>query len=105
MKHVFKAALVALSLATVVGCQSTADNSSAETATANATQGEKATLTKTQLKAAMKELGYKCSFEKRTGSNLKKKVCSTEEQREARRLASQKMLQENTGRRTLSRGG
>ena len=54
-----------------------------------------------ELRAAAKKLGYRCSMEKTTGSRLKKKTCTTKEQRDilakAKDLNRQHMMTNTDG--------
>jgi len=84
----------------ITGCQSTAeveqvnvatDNQSKTSQVSSVTEAKRASnevstlvesdFTDKQLKLAAKELGYRCSMEALTGTRIKKKVCSTEQQR------------------------
>ncbi|MGB2740240.1 MAG: hypothetical protein WBC60_06745 [Cognaticolwellia sp.] len=50
--------------------------------------------TPAELKAAAKKLGYKCSFSASTGSRIKKKVCSTQQQRDVRAEAAKRYMRD-----------
>jgi len=66
---------------------------------------EKTNFTMAQLKAAAKKLGYKCTYHAKTGTHLKKKVCSTKEQRVVRAAAAKTYMQERLNNMGRMRGG
>mgnify|MGYP005993276137 CR=1 FL=1 len=97
-----------LTLAALGGCTSTDENNQENTAATNtqntSTGGNnltdkeldelasKTNFTPAQLKAAAKSIGYKCSLTVTTGSRLKKKVCSTKQQRDVRAEAAKRLM-------------
>jgi hypothetical protein len=60
----------------------------------------KANFSAAQLKAAAKNLGYKCSFFAVTGSHIKKKVCTTQQQRDVRAEAAKAYVRNITSANT-----
>jgi len=98
------AIVVLLTLTTLAGCASTADLSQANAASSEIkskldsgkelTDKEitelagKANFSATQLKKAAKKLGYKCTYFASTGTHIKKKICSTQQQRDVRAEAA-----------------
>lgn len=48
-----------------------------------------------QLRSAANSLGYKCTLYKVTGSRIKKKLCTTKQQREVREEAARELLRRN----------
>ncbi len=105
-----KLLLVSLSVAIFLGGCSANSEVKSEGAQASATKINKAAnlspseldklvkntkFTSKQLRDAARELGFKCTFIKSTGSHIKKKVCNTEQQREAQKLAAKKMINDN----------
>lgn len=97
-----------LTLAALGGCTSTAENNQESTAAINNQStsasgnnltsqeldelASKTNFTPAQLKAAAKSIGYKCTFTSSTGSRLKKKICSTQQQREVRAEAAKRLM-------------
>ncbi len=101
MKSVITGTLLLVLLS---GCQSTSDNEVAQTTaneeviTKQLTDAElekmakNTSFTRKQLKAAAETLGYRCEMVARTGSHMKKKLCSTKQQRDIKAQASKQLL-------------
>lgn len=104
-----KKLLSVLALSVVmVGCNSTT-NEQEQTASVNETQkglqqlsdaelealAKQTNFTAAELKAAANALGFKCSVTPKTGSRIKKKVCSSEQQRLARAEARRSFVERN----------
>lgn len=99
-----------LTLAALAGCTSTAEKNQENTASLNSQKAEgqnittkeleelasKTDFTPAQLKAAAKSIGYKCTFAPSTGTRLKKKVCSTQQQRDVRAEAAKRLMRTMT---------
>jgi len=101
-----------LTIASVAGCTSTTESNQASAAPAeiqnkidtgeNLTDKElnelarKTDFSSAQLKQAARNLGYKCSFHAVTSSHIKKKVCSTQQQRDVRVAAARDYLRQRT---------
>jgi cytochrome c556 len=101
---------VFIALAVLAGCGSTAQNNQESNATVNSQNPTKASqkltdaeleelakktdFTPEELKAAAKSLGYKCTFYAVTGSRLKHKLCSTQEQRDVLAEAARRYMQD-----------
>jgi len=101
---------VFLTLTALAGCGSTAEKNQ-ESAVAVNNQNQTSTtqkltdkeldelakntnFTPAQLKAAAKKLGYKCTFFAVTGSRIKQKLCSTQQQRDVRAEAAKRYIQD-----------
>jgi len=93
------------------GCQSTETEQPKNEVTNNTAQvikqekGEEAeavvaktNFTFKELQAAAKELGYRCVMHEVTGTRIKKKICSTKQQRKIRDEANRKFVQDMTQR-------
>ena len=61
----------------------------------------KTNFTATQLKKAAKNLGYKCTYFAVTGSHIKQKVCSTQQQRDVRAEAAKSYIRDITSSNTV----
>ncbi len=108
---------VLLTIVAVTGCTSTATPEQASAAPTNIKNkiktGEELTakeldelagktnFTATQLKKAAKNLGYRCSYYAVTGSHIKQKVCSTQEQRDVRAEAAKSYIRDITSSNTV----
>ena len=103
MKNVIAGALLLVLLS---GCQSTSEEETAQ-ATANEKVATKDltdaelekiaknnNVSKAQMKSAAEKLGYSCKLVGKTGSHMKRKICSTKQQREIRAEATKQMLAE-----------
>jgi hypothetical protein len=110
MKTKIKLLTVFLAITAIAGCNSTdqsnqesamkAEGQNQTVATKKLTAEELDDLanntdfTPAELKAAAKALGYKCTFYAVTGSRIKQKVCSTQEQRDVLAEAARRLMQD-----------
>lgn len=115
MKVQMIAALI--TIASLAGCTSTATPEQAKAAPAEIKNkiktGEQLTneelnelagktdFTATQLKKAAKNLGYRCSYFAVTGSHIKQKICSTQQQRDVRAEAAKSYVRDIASSNTV----
>jgi hypothetical protein len=104
-----KIMIVLITITLLVGCTSTATLEQADAAPTEIKNkintGKKLTdkelselagktnFTAAQLKKAAKKLGYRCSYFVVTGSHIKQKICSTQQQRDVRAEAAKSYVQ------------
>jgi hypothetical protein len=97
-----------LGIASLIGCTSTENSEQANgtpaefnskiqkgdtlTSSELAEFARKTNFTGEQLQAAAKKIGYKCTFSAQVGSRLRKKECSTQQQRDVRAEAARAFL-------------
>jgi len=100
MKALILGALVVVT--SIAGCSSTNnDESSGKQMTTTELDkiASNSSFTSKQLRDAAKELGYRCDLVAKTGSHMKKKLCSTQQQRDVMEAAARQRIRdmEKTG--------
>ena len=108
-----KTIVALLTIASLAACTSTTETAQVSGAPAKITNkinagekltdkelnelAKKANFSSAQLKQAAKNLGYRCTFHSVTSSHIKKKVCSTQQQRDVRAEAAKTYLKHVNG--------
>jgi len=65
---------------------------------------EKTDFTSEQLKVAINALGYRCTYHEFTGSRIKRRLCSTQQQRDIRTEAAKRFMINSDSKVNIKRG-
>lgn len=104
---------VLVTVTSIAGCSSTNDvgvSGKQVTAVELDKMAKNTSFTAKQLREAAKDLGYRCDMVAKTGSHMKKKLCSTKQQRDVMEEAARQRIKDMektgvTGANQFSNGG